>query len=178
MDYPSELPTVALLPFHFNPLHDMESVWWLLMWMLFQHIPDNLEDHNDLTRQRECCIILFHGPEITTTRRDAFMLVQSTTEFCSALPPAFQPYSFFIRVLGRLLLKRYREVEISDKIDDSVFDTLHATLLRVFEGAKLKARVNGAMSSDLGLRWVWDNPNKRKASEGDEASSGKRLHVD
>jgi hypothetical protein len=28
---------VAVLPFRYNPLHDVESIWWIGVWLLFCH---------------------------------------------------------------------------------------------------------------------------------------------
>ncbi|KDN35957.1 hypothetical protein RSAG8_11168, partial [Rhizoctonia solani AG-8 WAC10335] len=34
--------SVFLPPFHHNPLHDMESIWWLCIWMIFRLVPSNV----------------------------------------------------------------------------------------------------------------------------------------
>ncbi|KEP47853.1 kinase domain protein [Rhizoctonia solani 123E] len=30
-------------PFRYNPLHDMESIWWLCIWMMFRLVPSNVQ---------------------------------------------------------------------------------------------------------------------------------------
>ncbi|KEP45253.1 putative kinase domain protein [Rhizoctonia solani 123E] len=39
---PKQADDTPLPPFRHNPLHDMESMWWLCIWMMFRLVPSNV----------------------------------------------------------------------------------------------------------------------------------------
>ncbi|KAJ1303672.1 hypothetical protein OPQ81_008099 [Rhizoctonia solani] len=42
-----KIPLLPLPPFRHNPLHDMESVWWLCLWVIFYLIPASIESSEE-----------------------------------------------------------------------------------------------------------------------------------
>jgi hypothetical protein len=78
-------------------------------------------------------------------------------------------------MLGLLLLQWYKKVEVGDEIQVSEFDTLHAAVLQLFD--RLRPDVKADASRSSALHWVWQNPGRRKPSEGMEASLPKKLHM-
>jgi hypothetical protein len=47
-------PMPKLLPFHYNAIHDIESAWWIGLWMLFFHQPKGHSESSEIASQRQC----------------------------------------------------------------------------------------------------------------------------
>ncbi|KAL5638117.1 hypothetical protein ACGC1H_002390 [Rhizoctonia solani] len=55
VNYPSDVPSLvpSLPPFRHNPLHDMESILWLCIWMMFYLAPSGVNGTEQLNSYRE-----------------------------------------------------------------------------------------------------------------------------
>jgi len=42
------------LPFHYNAMHDIESAWWIGLWMLFFRKPKGHSESSEITSERRC----------------------------------------------------------------------------------------------------------------------------
>ncbi|KAJ3737503.1 hypothetical protein DFJ43DRAFT_969352, partial [Lentinula guzmanii] len=51
---------VPIIPFAHNPLHDLESVWWIIVYVLFLN-DDDSKNSNDPMRRQTTMHKLFHG---------------------------------------------------------------------------------------------------------------------
>jgi hypothetical protein len=47
-------PRPKRLPCHYNAIHDIESAWWIGLWMLFFHKPKGHSDSSEIAGQRRC----------------------------------------------------------------------------------------------------------------------------
>ena len=61
--------------FHANPLHELESMWWLLIWFVFSHIPESSEhlydakavsSENNIVLRSNQTNALFNKPDSST----------------------------------------------------------------------------------------------------------------
>jgi hypothetical protein len=94
--------------FRFNPLHDLESLWWVCLWFLAFHSPAGLERnfahecwYNNLFVARSAeRIALLHFPPSFTSLREA-------------LPEQFIRTSTTFSKMRRLLVSGYQEAEAS-----------------------------------------------------------------
>ncbi|KAI0086023.1 hypothetical protein BDY19DRAFT_1050220 [Irpex rosettiformis] len=115
-------PKSAAIPpiFRYNPLHDIESVWWLLVYLLLYRTPVIVGD----TSTRISKQIAFYRQFFTQegTRRDAFTEDGVFTNHNGHLHPALHPVSDALDWMRKLLVKRYIKAEREDvsKIDHTV----------------------------------------------------------
>ena len=64
------------LPFHYNAIHDIESAWWIGLWMLFFYKPKGHSESSEIASQRQCeTERVFSG----TFRYDAWKLLYLQT---------------------------------------------------------------------------------------------------
>ncbi|KAI6144040.1 hypothetical protein BKA82DRAFT_4179732, partial [Pisolithus tinctorius] len=85
-------------PFKFNPLHDMESLWWIPTWILYRHV-DNAGDQRS-EAQRKWFQKLFPGQ--LNARTSAFL---ADVDY-RVLPTSFQSAAFIVTSAMRQVLKR------------------------------------------------------------------------
>ena len=48
-DIDEELEVFEFLPFCYNAIHDIESAWWVGIWMLFSHIPKGHTESSEIS---------------------------------------------------------------------------------------------------------------------------------
>ena len=65
----NEEATEIKLPFRYNAIHDIESVWWVGVWMMFFHKPGGYNEprENSLDRQLETSLV-FPGTLVSDRR--------------------------------------------------------------------------------------------------------------
>ncbi|KAI0086022.1 hypothetical protein BDY19DRAFT_996208 [Irpex rosettiformis] len=127
----ADKPKATSIPpiFRYNPLHDIESVWWLLVYLLLYRSP--VIDGDTSTRISKQSA--FYGKFFVQegTRRDAFADNGVFARHEGHLHPALQPISDVLDEMRKLLVNRYIEVEREDvsKIDHTVAADLIPDLL-------------------------------------------------
>ncbi|ESK84231.1 hypothetical protein Moror_11083 [Moniliophthora roreri MCA 2997] len=103
-------PTV---PFRLNYLHDLESVWWIMVFFLFTRIPANaIISHEQLQVQRDTCKLIFPHP-FTSQRRQEFF-TNSTVErdsHMAILSSEFQGACMIVQAMADFLRMQYGAVE-------------------------------------------------------------------
>ena len=106
--------------FRYNPLHDIESLWWLLVYLLLYRPPVIEGD----TAARIASQSLFYRPFFIPgdTRLSVFVHPFEFTSHGDRLHEALQPISDALNRIRILLVNRYIEVEQGDvsKIDHTV----------------------------------------------------------
>jgi hypothetical protein len=104
---------VERLPFHYNAIHDIESAWWVGVWMLFfykpkGHIESEEKSHN---RKLEADLVfpgtLNHSRRLLYLERPMEFFEFTTGWISEKFLPAVGGFDF-VRVL---LLKHYRHIE-------------------------------------------------------------------
>ncbi|KAI5993473.1 hypothetical protein EDD15DRAFT_895236 [Pisolithus albus] len=91
--------------FRFNPLHDMESLWWIATWTLYYH-PDQ-KGSRPSSEQITELYQLFPGRLDSASRRDAFL----TPLDYGVLPASFQRAGRLVNYMRREIKGAYTESE-------------------------------------------------------------------
>ncbi|KAI5831894.1 hypothetical protein K523DRAFT_299452 [Schizophyllum commune Tattone D] len=50
-----------VIDWHYRDIHDLESIWWLCLWLLFHHTSDCVPASHDIVQQAEKCAEIFPG---------------------------------------------------------------------------------------------------------------------
>jgi hypothetical protein len=110
---------VTEIPFSHNHLHDLESLWWVAVWVVFffyfskgtpsrdhpSFTLQDVEEHLDLAR------ILFPHSLKDINRRNAFQAPTSFPKICSMLSGNKKDIYAGLNVLRRLLISHYSVIE-------------------------------------------------------------------
>ena len=104
----SEVPMEFI---HFA-LHDVESVWWTGIWMVFfNHTPDHKEEAAQRTRRQQMTVSVFPG---TTDHRPRRALLNGT-DYRNTMrewpSPAFKAFILLLRDYLQLLVEAYTVTE-------------------------------------------------------------------
>ncbi|KAI5984940.1 hypothetical protein EDD15DRAFT_2374621 [Pisolithus albus] len=91
--------------FKFNPLHDMESLWWIATWTLYFHVDQKggRPSSGQITQFQK----LFPGRFQSTLRRDAF----SKALKCKVLPASFHRAGFQVEYMRQRIRRAYAASE-------------------------------------------------------------------
>ena len=94
-------------PFYFNPLHDLESWWWILNWVLHFHVDSDsqIPPPGHAKMYQKCFPGLALAPG--TTRVHVLCAQMATKTF----PPSFHTTVRWLDNMRIALLKCYREAE-------------------------------------------------------------------
>ncbi|KAJ3996012.1 hypothetical protein F5050DRAFT_1822131 [Lentinula boryana] len=112
----------STLPFSYNPLHDLESIWWIIVYVLYFNDDQCSPSQDSMCRQNKMNE-LFHGRLDVTNRllflRDSGRLPDAK----KYLSPSFTPALKLLVQLAELLTSAYERSEKSYpmKIDDQYF---------------------------------------------------------
>ncbi|KAI0086080.1 hypothetical protein BDY19DRAFT_996264, partial [Irpex rosettiformis] len=123
------------IPLRYNPLHDLESLWWVLVYLLLRR-PAVIED----TMERRKEQIEFYDQLFTGTTNHRQLVFQSEVEFQQGrakLHPRLKPIADSLAWARRLLVVQYEEAEAQDedilKIDHTVGDEIASLLIGEFK---------------------------------------------
>ncbi|KAI0085143.1 hypothetical protein BDY19DRAFT_458366 [Irpex rosettiformis] len=110
-----------LLPFRYNPLHDLESLWWVLVYLLLRRHAEIAED----TSKRRDEQIMFYDQLFTDNNQIRQSMFQKPGKFRNGrttLHSRMRPVGDWLEWARGLLVNRYVEVESRDvtKIDHTV----------------------------------------------------------
>ena len=126
-DLPSPYP-----PFFYRPLHDMESMLWLLLYVLFRWLREEPQDAEDAeeARRRAAQDNMFNEMFIGSKWYDRRSILVDGVAFCSALrvlPPRLQRAGRILEKWRKQLVSCYTASEQTyDSVATHVFDGLHA----------------------------------------------------
>jgi hypothetical protein len=139
------------VPFSHNHLHDLESLWWVAVWVVFNHSFSKedgdhltLQDAND---QLDLAEKLFPPVVDSISRQNNFQDAESFEETCKGLPDYKEEAYFGLDYLREQLIKHYKAIEANyplinpnDSTDDIYHDFTEAfTFLKSsYEGFALK----------------------------------------
>jgi hypothetical protein len=124
------------LQFYYNPLHDLESIWWLAIWFPFNYRHKGAKSDNDLEdahAQLDRVKMLFPRCLLSAQRRDQFSLDRVFMEGISCLPVSFIKTANDLELARQLLRNRFRKAERGDAIDAAAFEGVHSLLIRIFQ---------------------------------------------
>ncbi|EGN91666.1 hypothetical protein SERLA73DRAFT_80231 [Serpula lacrymans var. lacrymans S7.3] len=112
-------------PFRMNGLHDIESVWWILIWVLFYYTDQN-HPTVDSVNQWNTLQAIFPGV-LGRTSRHNFFIQFLWMDNCEMIAKTCEPVSKFLRQFAYHLQKGYRTAEESItiiKLDDAL-ESIH-----------------------------------------------------
>ncbi|KAI5993470.1 hypothetical protein EDD15DRAFT_2196488 [Pisolithus albus] len=125
--------------FKFNPLHDMESLWWTATWTLYYHVDQ--EGSRPSLEQITQFHKLFPGRPDSASRLAAFSL-----DFkYEVLPASFQDAGYEVAFMHAAILAAYKESEMTEPPDyknpleklNSVFTERLASAFALSENIKM-----------------------------------------
>jgi len=102
VDSPQQSPKI---PFTYNPLHDLESLWWIQAWLLHFYVDQEGRDRS--TEQSANYHSLFPGYLLRGSR---ILSLQSPMEF-DILPESFQRPGWVVEEMRRCLVAAYSTCE-------------------------------------------------------------------
>ncbi|THH03768.1 hypothetical protein EW145_g6025 [Phellinidium pouzarii] len=114
----------------YNPLHDMESIWWIAVWELFLH--EDLSEKNTRTEmerilQADKANLLFPQLLNTTDRFPFFVNEDNFERTIEYLPESFHKVVGILDKLRRFLRTQYTQAEkrAPKIIDENAFMEIH-----------------------------------------------------
>lgn len=114
-------------PFIFHPCHDMESIWWILVWVLL--FRDAKLPSPDPVRRQYMMYKLFNG-NLENNSRLPFFLQPDTANY---LPPCFCFLLRLVKLFSQHLWNAYCHVEKNYPIINPLADTnLYVALVELF----------------------------------------------
>jgi hypothetical protein len=134
--------------FFHNHLHDLESLWWIAVWVVFynnfsqrrpSHDPPSLT-LEDVQRQLKQAKTLFPSMLHSTLRRDGFQKSESFQEACETLPANKKAFCERLDALRRLLISHYSVIEAKypESVDlSSSKDDIYDHFIRLFSSLRI-----------------------------------------
>ncbi|CUA76408.1 hypothetical protein RSOLAG22IIIB_12258 [Rhizoctonia solani] len=77
------LASDSLPPFRHNPLHDMESIWWLCIWMIFYLVPSDVQGEQYIKNYQKVFFNHFTKRDFVCARADFLALTSHLSELSS-----------------------------------------------------------------------------------------------
>jgi hypothetical protein len=133
-DAEGPLPTPV---FHYNPLHDLESMWRVALWMLFNH-RDNRDEVVQLSvdRQTKYARMFFPGILNQSGRMNVLKDDQVLPEAILSLPVSFKAAAIRLEMVRQGLVKCYRRVEAAAEINPVPFPDINTLFLDELKKAR------------------------------------------
>ncbi|KAK1230984.1 hypothetical protein PQX77_005916 [Marasmius sp. AFHP31] len=123
------------VPFLHNYLHDIEAIWWIMVYNLFTTKPTASTPENLQDRKRIRNLIFPGSVNGSPERQDFLMRTESHKKLRRSLPKSYQPIAKEMTKALRALSKTYVRVR-SDVLDHDVFKGAHAQFLPFFTKAE------------------------------------------
>ena len=135
------------VPFSHNHLHDLESLWWVAVWVVFYNYFSEGRpppDHPSFTlghakEHLKLAETLFPPALDNATRRDGFQTPKTFQNTCDGLPRNKKPIYDRLNLIRRLLLKHYRIIEAGYPLSvdpSSSIDDIYDEFTRLFSKSK------------------------------------------
>jgi hypothetical protein len=151
-------PQAARLPFSHNHLHDLESLWWVVVWMVFynkfskskshQSDEEPLSDLRETGRQLAVARTLFPPSTESIRRRDGFQRSFATAS--NGLPHNKKNICDYLEILRQSLVEDYIAIESTHP----KFINSTASNDDIYDGFKEAFRDSHAEYSDFVLTFI------------------------
>jgi hypothetical protein len=141
---------IPRIPFTYNPLHDLESIWWIATFFILHHFI-NGHDRQSLNMDVDR---LFATSE-STSRQSAFLSKEQFKDMVDDLPAALRIHGAQLDIFRKMLIQSYKFAESSSDINQAAFQPELYQLLRDIFGrlcgnpGSVAARVNDAKKQSL-----------------------------
>ncbi|KAJ3985041.1 hypothetical protein F5890DRAFT_1216334 [Lentinula detonsa] len=161
-----------IVPFTYNPLHDLESVWWLIIYVLFFN-DDEMNSSNDPTYRQLMMQELFHGRLDVNGRLVFFRDFHRLPDAHHYLSPSFRPALEILTELADVLNTAYVNSErtFPTQIDNQCFKVHKDFLVPLLSEEYIDSLVN------ITLIQVKENPKKRTNSEVERPTKRSRISL-
>ncbi|KAK1227040.1 hypothetical protein PQX77_010002 [Marasmius sp. AFHP31] len=123
------------VPFLHNYLHDIEGIWWIMVYNLFTTKPTASTPENLQERKIIRDLVFPESVNGSLDRQDFLMQAESHKKLRRSLPESYQPIAMEMSKALQALSKTYVRVR-NDVLDHDVFKGAHAQLLPFFKKAK------------------------------------------
>ncbi|KAJ3742369.1 hypothetical protein DFH05DRAFT_1570952 [Lentinula detonsa] len=163
---------VPIVPFAQNPLHDLESVWWIIVYVLFFN-DDDSKNSNDPMRRQMTMHELFHG-RLDVNDREVFLRdFNRLPDVQSYLSPSFGPALEILTELAEVLATAYIN---SEKKYPAGIDTQYFMVHNDFLDPLLSEEYMDSLG-DITLVQVKENSKKRTTSEVERTAKRSRTSM-
>ncbi|KAJ3983355.1 hypothetical protein F5890DRAFT_1523694 [Lentinula detonsa] len=165
---------ISAPPFAFNPLHDMESIWWILIYLLYFNDDKQNIAHVELADARASkALALFTQEGQTYVRQKLLQCYLELTVERTCLPPSFKFVIAIARAFAAKLHAGYRKFEANLTLVDERHFEIHDYLVKALSLGRDNPQVNS-----IELVGV-TRPQKRKIDDAescrnDETSNKKK----
>jgi hypothetical protein len=144
--------------FFHNHLHDLESLWWVAVWVVFyNHFSERTSSYDqpsftlrDVERRLRLAQVLFPPVLDSTTRINGFRHPKLFQEACNKLPGNKRAIYDRLNLLRRILISHYIAIEAGHPLSvdpNSSKDDIYNNFIRVFSTLK-------TVSHDLVLDFI------------------------
>ena len=130
------------MPFYYNPLHDMESIWWIGSWILFCHRDKSIQSDADLQaaqHQIQDVQLLFPRTLKSFDRFDKFSKKKKFQDGFHSLPKSFLTHAKQLEKVRVTLIRRYAEAEAGTELNEDTFANIHEDFTSLMEDADADA---------------------------------------
>ena len=130
-------------PFRYNPLHDMESIWWIGSWILFCHRDKPIQSDMDLQaaqHQMQDVQLLFPRTLKSFSRFDKFSGPTDFQDGFNSLPTSFLKHAKQLEKVRVALLMCYAAAEADTKLNEAAFANIHADFTSLMENAEAESQ--------------------------------------
>jgi hypothetical protein len=114
-----DMPVFKEVSFRFNPLHDLESTWWIAVWCLFHSAPLGAVPNDE---QYANAAKLFPVNGSSVERQNAFSIQGSFKKMTKSLPGEFLPIAEHMDNLHHYLVQNYTDSSNGSNISPSIHD--------------------------------------------------------
>jgi len=153
--------------FKFNCIHDLESTWWIALWVLFHHT--SLDDQEDRSAQIIHATKLFPSVGPSLDRVDVFLQGDTVRDIAPSLNLTFQTAAKRLIDARKLLVRRYRMAEEGPSINTDAFEGLHQKLEAIWQMCRNEFQ-------DIEYRWVLSSEPGAKNDPQQPPSKKPKLH--
>jgi hypothetical protein len=164
---PVELENVDPVSFTYNPLHDLESIWWVATFFIFHHF--TIGGHNRRLLDLDVAKLFPTGDD--KLRSLALTSERIYTEMIGHLPTEFQMHGKKLDIFRQMLLNAYASAESKADINKAAFiPRLHTAFGTVFNMLRDDVGSHAACVNELKKQSLADEREEVK-SFGDIVSS-------
>jgi hypothetical protein len=125
--------------FAYNALHDLESVWWILIWVLFFN-EDKAHPSPNRNDRQAGMDLFFNGEMQITTRFPLFKDYRQLQEVAQYMSPTFAPAFTILSNLSRNLNRAYQLAETNyPDIEPLAYENIHVLCVEALQSKGLLA---------------------------------------
>ena len=147
-----------------NYIHDLESIWWIVIWTLFNYqeaslVASNGKEYRETSEaQKNTISQLFNGVKANATRYFFLSIPATFTEFMKSAPQNLKKLKEAATHSRKLLVDHYIEKERKNILPIVLTDggSLHAGILEA---------LYGAFGSGLNVEIIHEQPESRVSEE-------------